>query len=88
MKYNYLNEIFKKDSEKISRSTVRDRAIKNKVLPYKCSKCGNDGKWENEALTLELHHINGKSKDNSVENLEFLCPNCHSQTKTWRRKKS
>ena len=32
---------------------------------------------------MELHHINGRGKDNRLENFEFLCPNCHSQTVKW-----
>jgi hypothetical protein len=32
---------------------------------------------------MALHHINGDRFDNRVENLELLCPNCHSQTDTF-----
>ena len=42
-----------------------------------------NGKWMNQQLTLQLDHINGISDDNRKENLRFLCPNCHSQTKTF-----
>ena len=34
-------------------------------------------------LVLELDHINGISNDNRIGNLRLLCPNCHSQTKTY-----
>jgi 5-methylcytosine-specific restriction endonuclease McrA len=30
-----------------------------------------------------LHHINGDGRDNRLENLALLCPNCHSQTENW-----
>ena len=33
---------------------------------------------------LELEHKDGNNKNNSRENLEALCPNCHSQTEFWR----
>ena len=36
--------------------------------------------WNGKPLTLQLHHINGNNRDNRLENLTFLCPNCHSQT--------
>lgn len=31
-------------------------------------------------LALQLHHINGDNTDHRLENLVFLCPNCHSIT--------
>lgn len=87
MKYEYLNEIFKIATSKPNNSTVRNRAIKNKVIPYQCEICGNQAEWNGKKLTLELHHLNGNNKDNRIDNLQFLCPNCHSQTESWRRKK-
>lgn len=41
-----------------------------------------------ERITFELDHIDGNNTNNSRENLRGLCPNCHSQTKTWRGKKN
>lgn len=49
----------------------------------KCARCGID-KWNGKQIVLELDHINGDRSDNSRQNLECLCPNCHSQTPTWR----
>lgn len=48
-----------------------------------CSRCGI-AEWLGQPLTLEVDHINGDNADNRRENLEGLCPNCHSQTPTWR----
>jgi hypothetical protein len=39
--------------------------------------------WNNKKLVLHIEHINGISNDNRIENLCFLCPNCHSQTDTY-----
>ena len=39
--------------------------------------------WRGRPLALELHHINGDGRDNRLENLTLLCPNCHSQTDSW-----
>lgn len=50
---------------------------------YECVSCDNNGTWNNEPLTLEVDHINGKWSDNRPENLQFICPNCHSQ-KTYK----
>ena len=51
----------------------------------KCNHCGID-KWNNKPITLELEHIDGNHSNNNRENLEAICPNCHSQTDTWRGK--
>ena len=55
------------------------------LFEYKCSseKCGITD-WHGNYLTLELDHINGTRSDNRQENLRWLCPNCHSQTPTFR----
>jgi hypothetical protein len=53
------------------------------LIPYKCRDCNNEGNWNNKKLSLHLEHINGNWDDNRLENLCFLCPNCHSQTPTY-----
>ncbi len=68
------------------RTTLRNRIIKEKILKYECCECGIID-WNERKLSLQLDHINGISNDNRIENLRFLCPNCHSQTKTWGNKK-
>lgn len=54
------------------------------MIPYECFDCKNLGQWNNKPITLELDHINGISNDNRLINLQYLCPNCHSQTPTFR----
>jgi hypothetical protein len=55
------------------------------LLEYKCASelCGITD-WHGAHLTLELDHISGVRSDNRIENLRWLCPNCHSQTPTFR----
>lgn len=50
---------------------------------YKCSCCGIS-EWNDKALTLEIDHIDGRSDNNRPENLRLICPNCHSQTATYK----
>lgn len=49
---------------------------------YKCSSCKVDS-WNGKYIALDVDHIDGDNQNHSVENLRFLCPNCHRQTTTW-----
>ncbi|MBU1159955.1 HNH endonuclease [Patescibacteria group bacterium] len=65
---------------------LKNRLFIKKIKLPKCEECGwakisNDGR-----LPLELDHINGDSKDNRLDNLRILCPNCHSLKPTHRGK--
>ena len=51
-----------------------------------CELCGIED-WCGKPLSFQLHHIDGNNKNNSVDNLQLLCPNCHSQTDTYSNKK-
>jgi Zn finger protein HypA/HybF involved in hydrogenase expression len=71
--------------EYATRASIRKIIIKENLIEYKCSECGIQT-WNNKPLSLHLDHINGRSNDNRLENLRFLCPNCHSQTETYTGK--
>ena len=75
-------EMLFKENCKHNRNCLRRFIIKNNILPYKCAICGAL-EWNGKTLSLELDHINGINDDNRLENLRFLCPNCHSQTTTY-----
>jgi hypothetical protein len=52
---------------------------------YKCSKCGwGEKNPHNGIVHLEIDHISGKRDNNYKENLQVLCPNCHSLTDTYK----
>lgn len=44
--------------------------------------------WNGQPLVLQLEHKNGINNDNRLENLAFICPNCHSQTPTYAGRNS
>jgi RNA polymerase subunit RPABC4/transcription elongation factor Spt4 len=72
-------------NSKTDRSKIKDRVIKNDLIPYLCSECGLGDEWNGKKLVLHLDHINGVNNDHRLINLRFLCPNCHSQTETYCR---
>lgn len=53
---------------------------------YECSNCHLTD-WFDKPISLDIDHINGTNTDQRIENLRFLCPNCHRQTPTWGNKK-
>jgi 5-methylcytosine-specific restriction endonuclease McrA len=69
-----------------SRQKLKHRIIQDGLLKYECVDCGNKGEYNGQSLSLHLDHINGINNDNRLENLRFLCPNCHSQTETYAGK--
>jgi len=69
-----------------ARHHIKRRVLEQKLIPYKCNDCGISGDWNNKPLVLQLDHKNGINNDHRLENLGFLCPNCHSQTLTYAAK--
>lgn len=69
-----------------SQKVLRNWYRKQDDIPYQCSCCGIS-EWQGKELVLQLDHINGDNHDNRLENLHWLCPNCHSQTDTFCGKK-
>lgn len=57
----------------------------SKRFGYKCSECGIS-EYNGKPLTLECDHIDGNHRNNSIQNLRLICPNCHSQTETFKNR--
>ncbi len=78
-------DVFCENSLYVNRSHIKKRLLSLGV-EYLCSmeNCPNPrSSWRGRALNLQLDHINGVFNDNRLDNLRFLCPNCHSQTETF-----
>lgn len=82
--YKENKDIFIENST-VDNSTVRKRILQHELIEYKCAGegCFITDNWLGKQITLQLEHKNGNNKDNRIENLCFLCPNCHSITLTW-----
>lgn len=79
-----LYKILVKESTYSSYKLLK-RLIKEGLKTHQCEICKNI-KWCNNLIPIELHHVNGNNKDNRIENLQVLCPNCHAQTSNYRGK--
>lgn len=66
---------------------LKKRLVKEGIKEYKCEICGISN-WNDKELVLQLHHIDGNNVNNELDNLIFICPNCHSQTKTFSGRKN
>ena len=77
----YLNKLenILKPNINYGSNRLLKRLVEEGIKPYECEKCHNST-WMGESLTLELHHIDGDHYNNSLENLQILCPNCHAMT--------
>lgn len=64
------------------RAEVKRRLLAEGLKVATCESCGVQS-WQGAPLSLHLHHVNGDGRDNRLENIELLCPNCHSQTDTF-----
>jgi 5-methylcytosine-specific restriction endonuclease McrA len=64
------------------RSHLKKRLLNEGLKQNKCERCGI-GEWLGKPLSMQFHHVNGDGSDNRLENIAFLCPNCHSQTDTY-----
>lgn len=98
-KYNISKEHFKSvisifrededifiENSPVSQSVLRRRYKKNNYSEYECAICGQGHMWNGLELTFTLDHINGNNKDNRLENLRWVCPNCDRQLDTFAGK--
>lgn len=73
------------NSHAIQSNKLKKRLLKEHVFEHKCNCCKGTT-WLGQCIPLELHHLNGQSNDNTLENLTLICPNCHALTDNYRGK--
>jgi Zn finger protein HypA/HybF involved in hydrogenase expression len=80
-----LEEILDGKHPQYQTNKLRIRLIKEGIKQHECESCEIKD-WMNNPISLELDHIDGDRTNHRLENLRILCPNCHSQTLTYRGK--
>lgn len=80
-KKRLIEKCLTKDWDSLGQRLKRSRILVDQN--GRCNRCKIDN-WLGKKLTLELDHKDGNNSNNSRDNLELLCPNCHSLTPTWR----
>lgn len=76
-------EYAKKETAQIPK--LRKKLIEDGIKQQKCEQCGLS-EWRGNKIPLELHHKDGNRFNNNLDNLEIVCPNCHSLTPNHSRK--
>ncbi len=64
---------------------LKKRLLQEKLKVWRCEGCGL-AEWQQQPISLELHHQNDINNDHRLENLQLLCPNCHALTDNYRGK--
>ena len=78
-----FEKILVKNSKYKKGTEIKQKLYKAKLKEEKCELCGIGNIWNNKKLILQLDHINGVHSDNRIENLQIVCPNCHSCTENY-----
>lgn len=74
--------VYDRDRTKREQTYRLRRALRESGVKDKCHDCGIT-EWQGKPIVLEVEHIDGNWRNNLLENLTLLCPNCHSQTSTY-----
>lgn len=82
-----ISEYLKKDSPLVNSHFLKVKLIKSGLKKYQCEACSGT-EWRGQMIPLELHHADGDRCNNTLENLQILCANCHSVTPNYSGKKN
>lgn len=79
-RYIPFNEYIK--GKHVQTNKVRKKLLKEGIKKHICECCLNIT-WNGQPIPLEVHHKDGDKTNNSLKNLQLLCPNCHALTDTY-----
>ena len=82
-----LQDILNGKHPHYSSHKIRIRLIEERIKEDKCESCGISNIWNNKPLSMQLDHKDGDHCNHNLDNLQILCPNCHTQTKNHGSKK-
>lgn len=77
-----LDYYLTKDSH-CCRQVLKNRLLKEGYKYNICEVCGIS-EWNGQPLVMQLHHKDGDTHNNCLDNLIMICPNCHAQTENYR----
>lgn len=83
--WNDRNDVLESLKSVKYNASLKINLIKYGYLPNECQICGQKPIHNNLPLTLQCHHIDGNRANNLLENLQILCPNCHTQTDSYAK---
>lgn len=71
-----------------SKTRVKGQQLKKLLITAglkkdECERCRVGPEWNGLPLVLQVHHLDGDETNNTLNNLQISCPNCHSQTETY-----
>lgn len=69
----------------VQSNKLRKKLLREHLKRCECECCGNS-KWLGKTIPLEVHHKDGNKRNNEIDNLLLLCPNCHALTDNYRGK--
>jgi 5-methylcytosine-specific restriction endonuclease McrA len=76
-------ETYLSNKKPIKSINLKRRLFEEGIKEQKCERC-NRTEWEGQPISLELHHIDGNTENNFLNNLQIVCPNCHALTPNYR----
>lgn len=86
IEFVYPIEDYLNGTRGITTKDLKNRLVYEGIKKDECEICGCLPVWNGKELRLELHHKDGNNNNNNLDNLQILCPNCHTQTTNYANK--